>query len=504
MLDWIDAHILTLLIALPLGGALVLLAFPREKVGLIRGWALLVSLAGFVLSLHLAYHFKDGEGIAYQFVENYSWIPSLGIQYHLGIDGFSLWLIILTTLLLPLVVLYSMGSVHDRERKYYFFLLALQAGMLGAFSALDVFLFYLFWEAMLIPMYFLIGIYGGQRRIYAALKFFLFTMVGSVLMLLAMIYLYYQAGKSFSLERWLELGLDPHAQLILFSAFALSFAIKVPMFPVHTWLPDAHVEAPTSGSVILAGVLLKMGTYGFVRFAMPLFPHGLEMARPLLITLAVIGIIYGALVAMVQKDIKKLVAYSSVSHLGFVMLGLMALTPQSVTGAVYQMLNHGISTGALFLLVGMIYDRTHTRKIEDYGGLAKFLPIYSVIFLIVTFSSIALPGTNGFVGEFLILSGSFSELPRATVISTLCVIFAAIYMLWMVERVFFGPATNPKLKDLKDLGGREVLCMVPLLILIVWMGVKPNYFLKKIEPATRALIERVEGAKVQVGRRATP
>ena len=498
MLVWIDSHILTLLIAVPLAGGLGVLFLPKEWITAIRAWALGVSLAVFILSLHLVWHYADTPG--YQFAEYASWLPELGIAYHVGIDGFSLWLILLTTLLTPLTILFSMGSISQQQKKYYFFLLTLEAGMIGAFCALDLFLFYLFWEGMLIPMYFLIGIYGGQRRIYAAVKFFLFTMVGSVLMLLAMIYLYYQAGGSFSLERWLDLTLNAKTQLILFSAFALSFAIKVPMFPLHTWLPDAHVEAPTAGSVILAGVLLKMGTYGFVRFAIPLFPDGLEAARPLLVMLAVIGIVYGALVAMVQKDIKKLVAYSSVSHLGFVMLGLMALTPQAVTGAVYQMLNHGISTGALFLLVGMIYDRTHTRKIADYGGIAKLVPVFTVVFLIVTFSSIALPGTNGFVGEFLILSGSFSVLPRATMISTLAVILAAVYMLWMVERVFFGPVKHKALEGLKDLGGRELLCLLPLLVLIVWMGVSPNFFLKKIEPATQALLQRVETAtKIQVG-----
>ncbi|MCE9624485.1 MAG: NADH-quinone oxidoreductase subunit M [Deltaproteobacteria bacterium] len=490
------SHILTLLIAVPLLGGIGVLLLPKESTGAIRAWALAVSLATFLLSLHLPYHYASVDG--YQFVELYPWLPDLGIQYHVGIDGFSLWLVLLTTLLVPLTVLFSMGSVTEKQKKYYFFLLTLEAGMIGAFCALDVFLFYLFWEGMLVPMYFLIGIFGGQRRIYAAVKFFLFTMVGSVLMLLAMVYLYYQARGSFELERWLQLSLDPKTQLILFAAFALSFAIKVPMFPLHTWLPDAHVEAPTAGSVILAGVLLKMGTYGFIRFAMPLFPDGMQALRPLLVMLAVIGIVYGALVAMVQKDIKKLVAYSSVSHLGFVMLGLMALTPQAVTGAVYQMLSHGISTGALFLLVGMVYDRTHTRKIADYGGIAKLVPIFTVIFLIVTFSSIALPGTNGFVGEFLILSGSFSALPLAAAISTLSVIFAAVYMLWMVERVFFGPVKNHHMEGLKDLGKREVLCLVPLLILIVWMGVKPNYFLEKIEPATQALLQRVE-TSVQVG-----
>jgi NADH-quinone oxidoreductase subunit M len=498
MWPWIDQHILTLLILTPLAGALLTLLVPKGQPAWIKGLALGFTLLTFVLSLHPVCYFLEKPG--YQFIEEHLWSSDLGLHYLVGIDGFSLWLVVLTTLLMPLVVLFSMGSVKERLKSYYFFMLALEAGMLGAFLALDVFLFYIFWEGMLIPMYFLIGIYGGQRRIYAAIKFFLFTMVGSVLMLLAMIYLYYQAGQSFLLSQWMGLSLEPSTQLILFVAFALSFAIKVPMFPVHTWLPDAHTEAPTAGSVILAAVLLKMGTYGFVRFAMPLFPEGLMMVRPLLVVLAVIGIIYGALVAMVQKDVKKLVAYSSVSHLGFVMLGLMALTPQAVTGSVYQMLNHGISTGGLFLLVGMIYDRTHTREIADYGGIAKLFPIYTVIFMVVTLSSIALPGTNGFVGEFLILSGSFKSMLWPSLCATAGVILSAVYMLWMVERVFFGPVKNPKLSGLKDLGWREVLCMTPLLVLIIWMGVKPNYFLNKIELATQSLVQRIDTAQgIQVG-----
>lgn len=493
-MEWLNQHVLTLLIFLPLAGAGVVLLIPSSQVRLIRVFSLAVSLVGFALALHLAWHFADKGG--YQFVEEYSWLPSFGIRYLVGIDGFSLWLVVLTAFLLPITVLYSWGSVREKQKSYYFFLLMLESGMLGAFCALDVFLFYIFWEGMLIPMYFLIGMFGGERRIYAAVKFFLFTMIGSVLMLLGMIYLYFQADQTFLLERWLTLGLDPKIQMILFSAFALSFAIKVPMFPLHTWLPDAHTEAPTAGSVILAGVLLKMGTYGFVRFAMPLFPEALEAARPVIVVLAVIGILYGALVAMVQKDMKKLVAYSSVSHLGFVMLGLMALTPQAVTGAVYQMLNHGISTGGLFLLVGMVYDRTHTRQIADYGGIAKLMPAMTVCFLIVSFSSIALPGTNGFVGEFLILSGAFRVLPNATFLATLGVIFGAVYMLWLIQRVYFGPVKNKSYEGLPDLKAREWLCMIPILVLIVWMGVKPNYFLSRIEPATGALLDRVQSYQV--------
>jgi NADH-quinone oxidoreductase subunit M len=490
---WINQHILTLTIFLPLAGAAVMPFLPASKPRTLRWFALFVSALTFALSLHPVYHFSDQVG--YQFVEGYPWAPSFGIRYLVGIDGFSLWLVILTTLLVPLTVLFSWGSVEKRQKSYYFFLLTLESGMLGAFCALDVFLFYLFWEGMLIPMYFLIGIYGSERRVYAAVKFFLFTLVGSVLMLLGMIYLYFQAGQTFLLESWLQLSLDPGVQLILFAAFALSFAIKVPMFPVHTWLPDAHTEAPTAGSVILAGVLLKMGTYGFVRFAMPLFPEALHAARPFLTVLAVVGIVYGALVAMVQKDMKRLVAYSSVSHLGFVMLGLMALTPQAVTGAVYQMLNHGISTGGLFLLVGMIYDRTHSRRIADYGGLAKVAPAFSFCFLVVALSSIALPGTNGFVGEFLILSGSFRVLPNATFFAATGIIFGAVYLLWLIERVFFGP-TKSSLNGISDLKVREWLCLAPLLVLIVWMGVKPNFFLSKIELATAPLLNRLQSSRV--------
>jgi NADH-quinone oxidoreductase subunit M len=489
-MNWITEHILSAVIFLPLAGACLLLALPKGKVGLHKALSLLVTLATFILSLHLVFHFQDLAG--YQFTEQLDWIPALGIQYSLGIDGFSLWLVILTTFLMPLAVWFSTTSIKEKQKSYYLYLLVLETGMLGAFCALDMFLFYSFWEGMLIPMYFLIGIYGAGRKIYAALKFFLFTLVGSVLMLMGILYLYYQSGQSFSLNTWMDLDLPVRIQLILFTAFSLSFAIKVPIVPLHTWLPDAHTEAPTAGSVLLAGVLLKMGTYGFVRFAMPLFPEGLLIARPYIVVLAVIGILYGALVAMVQKDMKRLVAYSSVAHLGFVMLGLMALNAQAVTGAVYQMLNHGISSGGLFFLVGMVYDRTHTRMIADYGGIGKIMPLYTTIFLIVTLSSIALPGTNGFVGEFLILSGSFRTLPWPTILATLGVILSAVYMLWMVERVFFGPVTKPGLKTLTDMNWRETLVMIPLVVMIFWMGVKPNFFLQKIDLATGTLMERLE------------
>lgn len=504
MIPWINQNILTLVIFLPLAGAAGLLLIPKEKAGIHKGLSLLITLATFILSLHLVYHFQDRAG--YQFLIETPWIPSLGMHYTLGVDGFSLWLVVLTTFLLPLAVLFSTGSIKTQQKSYYIYLLILETGMLGAFSALDVFLFYLFWEGMLIPMYFLIGIFGYGRRIYAALKFFIFTLVGSVLMLMGILYLYYQADQSFLLSSWMHLDLAVKTQLILFTAFSLSFAIKVPIIPLHTWLPDAHTEAPTAGSVILAGILLKMGTYGFVRFAMPLFPEGLILARPYIVVLAVVGILYGALVAMVQKDMKRLVAYSSVAHLGFVMLGLMAFSAQAITGSVYQMLNHGISSGGLFFLVGMLYDRTHTRSIADYGGIAKLFPAFTLVFLIVTLSSIALPGTNGFVGEFLILSGSFSSLPWPTFLATLGVILSAVYMLWMVERVFFGPVRNSALMGLKDLNFREALVMIPLVVMIFWMGLKPNFFLDKIQTATVTLVERLDNSQgaVALSRKEAP
>ncbi|MFO1518126.1 MAG: NADH-quinone oxidoreductase subunit M [bacterium] len=492
--------ILTALIFLPLAGAGLILLLPKGAVRLIRGVAILTSLAAFVLSLKLYWAYSPSPG--FSFVESRLWIQAWNIHYKVGIDGISLLLIVLTTFTIPLATFFSFGSVSHREKEYYFFILALETAMIGTFAALDMFLFYVFWEAMLIPMYFLIGIWGGKRKVYAALKFFIYTMIGSVLMLAAIVYLYFQAGSSFDYSQWTQaLKLAPSLQLILFSAFAFSFAIKVPMFPFHTWLPDAHVEAPTAGSVILAGILLKMGTYGFMRFAMPLFPDAVMQARPLLIALSVIGIVYGALVSMVQPDLKKLVAYSSVSHLGFVMLGLMALTPQAVEGAVYQMLNHGVSTGSLFLLVGMIYDRRHTRLIDDFGGLAKPMPLYTTFFLIVTFSSIGLPGTNGFVGEFLILMGSFRTAPIASTIAATGVILAAVYMLWMVQRVFFGPVNREENRELKDLNWKESLVLVPMVIMIFWMGFYPKPFFDKMDVSVASFLDQVKGAGERVGLR---
>ncbi|MGE5175608.1 MAG: NADH-quinone oxidoreductase subunit M, partial [Hyphomicrobiales bacterium] len=431
-----------------------------------------------------------------QFVEQAPWVPALGITYHLGIDGISLLLILLTTFLSAVAILSTFTAVNERVKTYMATLLVLETGMLGVFAALDLVLFYVFWEAVLIPMYLIIGVWGGPRRIYAAVKFILYTVVGSLLMLVAILYLYFAyhatfGTYTFDLMRLYETPLGRTAQLWLFGAFALAFAIKVPMFPFHTWLPDAHVEAPTAGSVILAGVLLKMGTYGFVRFAMPLFPEATHAFAPWIIALSVIGIVYGALVAMVQPDVKKLVAYSSVSHLGFVMLGVFALNTQGLHGGVLQMINHGLSTGALFLAVGVIYERRHTREISEFGGLSEILPWFAAIFLIVCLSSLGLPGLNGFVGEFLILLGAFRMNALIAAIAATGVILAAVYLLWMYQRVMFGPVTNEKNRGMKDLSPREFWMLAPVVALIVWIGVYPNPFLRKLDVSVSELMERV-------------
>jgi NADH-quinone oxidoreductase subunit M len=484
-------HILTLLILVPVAGAIAL-AFTRrgaDRVQKLLGMG--VSTTVFLLSLLLVRDFKPIWSM--QFVEVHAWLPDYGITYKLGIDGLSLWLVVLTTFLTPLALLGSWSSIQDRVREFVIFMLLLEAGMVGVFCALDLFLFYIFWEAMLIPMYFLIGIWGHERRIYAALKFFLYTMAGSVLMLVAFLVLYRESGqRTFDLHRLIDSPVDPALQMWLFAAFALAFAIKVPMWPFHTWLPDAHVEAPTAGSVILAGVLLKMGGYGFLRLAMPLFPAAAVAFAPAIGVLAVIGIVYGALVSLVQPDMKKLVAYSSVSHLGFVMLGIAAFTTTAVTGAVYQMLNHGISTGALFFMVGMLYDRRHTRAISEYGGIRRVMPWFSALFLLICLSSIAVPGFNGFVGEFLILVGSWSFDYRLVVVASVGVVLAAAYILWMVQRVFYGEITNPKNESLRDLSLREAVVIGPLVALALVMGVASPMFTKRIEPSVEALIFQVK------------
>jgi len=486
--------VLTILLAIPVLGAAVLLFLPRRQAGTLFAMALIAAAGDFLWSLEVFRRFDAGDG-AMQLIERVPWMPGFGIQYIVGIDGISIFLVLLTTFLMPLAILAS-WTVRDKVKEYLIFMLLLETGMLGAFVALDLFLFYVFWEVMLVPMYFLIGVWGGTRRIYAALKFVLYTMAGSLLMLVAIIYLATRHAQveqvlTFDLLHLYNLQLPLQQQTWLFLAFALSFAIKVPLFPFHTWLPDAHVEAPTAGSVILAGVLLKLGTYGFLRFAMPLFPDAALAALPWIIALSVIGIIYGAVVAMMQTDIKKLVAYSSVSHLGFVMLGLFALNLQGVQGALYQMLSHGLSTGALFLLVGMIYDRRHTRMIDAFGGLWQQVPVFSAVLLVVTFSSVGLPGLNGFVGEFLILLGSFASAPTWTAGAATGVILGAIYMLWMFRRVIFGPLNKPENEKLQDLNGRELIILAPILILIVLMGVYPQPFLTRMEPAVEMSLRRI-------------
>lgn len=484
---------LSVLLAIPVLGAALLMLAPRQK-HILFAIALLAAGLDFLWSAKIFTLF-DGTSGDMQLLERLRWMPGFGIYYVVGIDGISLFLVLLTTFLMPLAILAS-WSVENRLKEYLVFMLLLETGMLGAFVALDLFLFYVFWEVMLVPMYFLIGVWGGTRRIYAALKFVVYTMAGSLLMLVAIIYLATRHAQTeqaltFDLLRLYGLHLPLEQQLWLFLAFALSFAIKVPLFPFHTWLPDAHVEAPTAGSVILAGVLLKLGTYGFLRFAMPLFPDAAMLAGPVIAALAVIGIIYGAMVAMMQTDIKKLVAYSSVSHLGFVMLGLFALNMQGVQGGIYQMINHGLSTGALFLLVGMIYDRRHTRLISEFGGLWKQVPVFSAILMTVTLSSIGLPGLNGFIGEFLILFGSFGVAPFWTAAAASGVVLGAIYMLWMFRRVIFGPLTNPANEKLTDLNGREIGLLAPILFFIVLMGIYPQPFLQRMQPAVELTLKRM-------------
>ena len=486
--------ILSTLIFLPLLGMLVILFIRREDHDSIRRIAFLFTAANFVLSLPLFFAFQR-DSFEMQFVERVSWISDLGISYYLGIDGISLFLVLLTTLLAMLAVAAS-WKIEERVKEYMAFMLLLEAGMLGVFVSLDLFTFFVFWEAALIPMYFLIGGWGGPRRIYATVKFVLYTMVGSALMLVAILVLVLWNREAtgqltFDLLQLQQLSLDPGRQTWLFLAFALAFAIKVPVFPFHTWLPDAHVEAPTAGSVILAGILLKMGTYGFVRFCLPLFPDATLRFVPLFVVLAIIGIIYGAWVAFAQRDVKSLVAFSSVSHLGFVMLGIFALNPQGLSGSILQMVNHGLSTGALFLLVGMIYERRHTRLIADLGGLWKVMPVYAVLFLVVMLSSVGLPGLNGFVGEFLILLGAFRANPWFAVFGALGVILAAVYLLTMFQRVFFQEITKPENRDLPDLEWREVLTLAPILVLILLIGLYPVPFLGPMQASVAHLLSQV-------------
>jgi NADH-quinone oxidoreductase subunit M len=504
-----SSWVLPALLLIPLVGAAVILMLPVRdpaqtggvETPAARQLAFWFFFIEFIVSAGLWWSFNPAES-GWQAPIDTAWIPTWGVRFTLGVDGIALMMVLLTTFIMPLSVLGSWTSIRTKVRSYYALLLILTTGMLGVFLARDLFLFYVMWEVMLVPMYFIIGIWGGERRIYASLKFFIYTMLPSLLMLVAIIYIGVHARTAmgtpdFSYDHILAVKDVPErTALWLFGAFFLAFAVKVPMFPFHTWLPDAHVEAPTAGSVILAGIMLKMGTFGFLRFALPLFP-GAAMnptIRMVILILAVIGIIYGALVAMVQPDFKKLVAYSSVSHLGFVMLGIFALTLQSVQGAILIMINHGISTGALFLLVGMIYERKHSRLIDAYGGIARVVPLFAAILTFVSLSSIGLPGTNGFVGEFLVLIGSFKTYPVLTIIAATGVIFAAAYLLWALQRILFNPLDKPENTHLPDLNKRELALLVPLLAVIIWLGIYPAPVLRRTQSSAQLLVDRVQGA----------
>jgi NADH-quinone oxidoreductase subunit M len=507
---WIP--ILSIVTYIPLAGALAVVFFvPKERTGAIRTISTAVVLLDFVVSLPLWFLFERGrEG--YQFVEKASWIPSLGVDYHFGIDGISLLLILLTTLMGIIAVACSYTAISERQKEYYVLLLLLQTFMIGTFCSLDLFLFYVFWEVMLVPMYFLIGVWGSDRRLYAAIKFFLYTLAGSVLMLLGIIALYFynttgflgykglQQAPTFSIEKLTAVaaGMPQELQIWLFFAFFFGFAIKVPMFPFHTWLPDAHTEAPTAGSVILAAVLLKMGTYGFVRFSLPMFPDAINTPWVLavVVTLSIVGIVYGAMVTLVQKDMKRLIAYSSVSHLGFVMLGVFALNMAGLQGGILQMVNHGISTGALFLLVGMVYERRHTRMISDYGGLARQMPIYATYFLIMALSSMGLPILNGFIGEFAILQGAFAKSFWWAFFAATGIVLGAAYLLWLYQRVFFGEITNPANANLPDLTVREQLTLIPLVVLALWIGLYPKPMFDVIRLPSEKIVAAVGGRTV--------
>jgi NADH-quinone oxidoreductase subunit M len=485
---------LVLMTFFPLLGVLVLLFLKPEQKNTTRWAALITSLITFGLSLAVLIQFDPNYG-GLQLEAQQSWIKVAGwnIDFYMGVDGLSILLVLLTTLLTPIAILSTWNAVQERVKEFMVFFLLLEMGMLGVFVALDLFLFYIFWEFTLVPMYFLIGIWGGPRRIYAAIKFFLYTMTGSILMLLAILWLGTRQGTFSVPDLIAQGGIPAGIQMWLFLAFAAAFAIKVPMWPLHSWLPDAHVEAPTAGSVILAGVLLKMGTYGFLRFNLAMFPDATLKAAPWMAGLAVIGILYGAAVSYAQKDVKKLVAFSSVSHLGFVMLGLFALNPQGVAGAILQMINHGLSTGALFLIVGMIYERRHTRDMDAFGGLWKIMPVYGSLTLIVVLASMGLPGLNGFVGEFTILLGAFGSEALGSHwfagLAALGVILAAVYMLFMFQKLFLGEVDKDENRLLKDINWREIATLVPLLILIFWIGLYPRPFFALIEPAITKLLE---------------
>jgi NADH-quinone oxidoreductase subunit M len=488
---------LTTIVFLPLLGALLMLLLPPEEEGLLRGVALTIALATFVVSLGLLAGF-DPNG--WNAAIDKAWVPALGIRFHLAIDGISLWLVLLTTFLVPVVLLSAQRAVSKKVREFVVAVLILETGMLGTFAAVDLFVFYVFWEVMLIPMYFIIGIWGGDRRLYASIKFVIYTMVGSLLMIVAILYLYLKHHElaqswSFDYQDLDRVVLSTPEQLLCFSAFALAFCIKVPLFPLHTWLPDAHVEAPTAGSVLLAAVMLKFGTYGLLRFAFPLFPNAAVELAPVLAVLAVIGVVYGSLVAWAQQDIKKLIAYSSVAHLGFVVLGITMWNVKAIDGAVYQMLAHGISTGGLFLCIGVLYERRHTRRLDEFGGLMSVMPVFGAIFLVITLASIGVPGLSGFVGEFLVLLGTFTAYdtwgsmpifshpkPLAAV-AALGVILGAVYMLYLFQKVMLGPLSNARNRELKDLSWRERVVFLPMLLMAFWLGMHPSTFLSDIDPA---------------------
>ncbi len=490
-MNGLDNAILTLVTFVPAAGALLLLVFPRRDRD-IRLFSLVISLLTFVLSLHLPAHFhRDQTG--FQYVKDILWIPTPSIRYHMGIDGISLWLVVLTTFLTPLCVLISWKSIHERVKEFFILLLALETGLIGVFVSLDLFLFYFFWEATLIPMALLIGMYGHGRRVYAAIKFFLYTMIASVFMLAAILWLYAKTG-SFdfvTIQTAIQNGMVPDfaaAAQWLFLGFFIAFAVKVPLFPFHTWLPDAHVEAPTAGSVLLAGVLLKMGTYGMLRFNLGLFPEQSRANASWIVVLALIGIVYGALVAMVQPNMKKLIAYSSISHLGFVVLGIFSFTQAGLNGAMFVMLAHGISTGALFMLAGILYERRHTYEISEFGGLATPMPVYSTFFLFVVLASVGLPLLNGFIGEFLVLSGAFQAKMWWGVVGATGVIWSACYLLWMYQRVFFGIVKHEENSSLPDLNLRERAALWPAAIMALAMGVAPLLWLNAIDPAVHNVL----------------
>src|SRR3989442_2315399 len=495
------SHYLSIVLFLPLAGAALLLLVSKQNENAIRWIANIVAFIGFAVSIPLWFWYNPSTP-GYQFVEQAPWIPSVGAQYFLGVDGFSALLILLTTMMGFIAGLSSWTAITERVKEDYIFMLVLQTGMLGAFMSLDFLLFFLFWEVMLVPMYFLIGIWGSDRRLYSAIKFFLYTLVGSVVMLLGILALYVASHTptgeyTFDVTKCQQFGFDQGLQWWVFLAFFLGFAIKVPMFPFHTWLPDAHTDAPTAASVILAAVLLKMGTYGFLRFSLPILPDASRAFVPMVVLLCIIGIVYGALVALAQRDWKRLVAYSSVSHMAMVMLGMFALNPVGITGSIVQQLNHGISTGALFLLVGLVYERRHTREISEYGGLSKVMPVYPAIFLVITVSSIGLPAVNGFIGELLILQGVFAVNRLWAGVAAAGIVLGAAYMLWLYQRTMFGKIENPKNEALPDLGTREVALFVPLIILAVWIGLYPSPLLRRLDSSVSRVIAPVSPQYIQ-------